>query len=122
MKKPVDFNEYISGFPEETQNLLKQLRATIKEAAPQAEEVISYGMPAFKQNGMLVWFASHANHIGFYPKASGIAAFKEKLSEYEVAKGTIRFPPDQPLPLALITEIVKFSVEENLQKVTAKKK
>ncbi len=120
MKKPADFIEYILAFPEQTQKLLEQLRTIIKEAAPDAEEVISYGMPAFRQNGMLVWFGAHANHIGFYPKASGIASFQKELTGYKGAKGTVRFPLDQPLPAGLITEIVKFRVTENQQKATQK--
>ena len=120
MKKPADFGEYISAFPEQTQKLLEQLRTIVKEAAPDAEEVISYGMPAFRQNGMLVWFGAHANHIGFYPMASGIASFQKELTGFKGAKGTVRFPLDQPLPAGLITEIVKFRVTENQQKTTQK--
>ena len=95
---------------------------TIKKAAPQAEEVISYGMPAFKMYRMLVWFAAHSKHIGFYPGASGIEAFKKELSIYKGAKGSVQFPFDQPLPLGLITKIVKFRVTENLQQAKTKKK
>ena len=84
MKKPTDVDEYISGFPKETQKILQQIRVTIISAAPQAEEIISYGMPAYKLNGMLVWFAAHTKHIGFYPKASGIEAFKKELSIYNL--------------------------------------
>ncbi|TAL72206.1 MAG: hypothetical protein EPN88_05095, partial [Bacteroidetes bacterium] len=102
--------------------LLEQLRVTIKKAAPKAEEIISYGMPAFKLNGVLVWFAAHSKHIGFYPMASGIAAFKKELSIYKSAKGSIQFPLDKPLPLRLITSIVKFRVNENLQRIKTKKK
>ena len=116
MKKPITTDEYISGFPKETQKILEQLRATIKKAAPKADEVISYGMAAFKLNGMLVWFAAHTNHIGFYPSPSGIEAFKKELSIYKGAKGSVQFPLEKPLPLGLITKIVKFRVTENLQK------
>jgi uncharacterized protein YdhG (YjbR/CyaY superfamily) len=116
MKKPKDIDEYISGYPIETQKLLEQLRATIRKVAPQAEEVISYAMPAFKWNGMLVWFAGYSKHIGFYPGASGIKAFKKELSIYKGAKGSVQFPLDKPLPLRVITKIVKFRVNENLQK------
>ena len=115
-------SKYISGFPEETQKLLKQLRQTIKTAAPEAEEVISYSMPGYKKNGMLVWFAGYSGHIGFYPGASGIEAFKNELSIYKGAKGSVQFPLTKPLPLDLIGDIVKFRVSENLEKVTAKKK
>jgi len=116
-----NIDAYIAGFPRGTQKLLEQLRATIKKAAPLAEEVISYGMPAFKLNGMLVWFAAHTKHIGFYPRISGIAAFKKELSIYKVAKGSVQFPLDKPLPLGLITKIVKFRVKENLERALLKK-
>lgn len=122
MKKPVDIDEYILSFSEETQELLEQVRLTIKEAAPQAEEVISYGMPAFKLNGLLLWFAAHTHHIGFYPKASAIEAFKKDLKTYKWAKGSVQFPFNQPLPLPLIIKIVQFRVVENLQKIKPKKK
>lgn len=122
MKKPKNVYEYIAGFPKAIQELLQQFRATIKKAAPQAGEIISYGMPAFKMNGMLVYFAAHSKHIGFYPVSSAIAAFKKELEIYQWSKGTIRFPLDKPLPTRLITKIVKFRVAENLQKAKAKKK
>ncbi len=121
MKKPIDIDEYISGFPKETQKGLEQLRVTIKGVAPQADEVISYGVPAFKLNGMLVCFAAYTNHIGFYPTPSGIEAFKKELSIYKGAKGSVQFPLDEPLPLKLITKIVKFRVTENLQTAKTKK-
>ncbi|MDP9229975.1 MAG: DUF1801 domain-containing protein [Bacteroidota bacterium] len=114
--KSKDIDEYITSYPKEIQKVLEQLRATVKKAAPQADEVISYGMPAFKLNGMLVWFAAHSKHIGFYPRVSGIEAFKKELSIYKGAKGSVQFPLDNPLPLGLITKIVKFRVIENLQK------
>lgn len=120
MKKPKDITEYIARYPKEIQKLLKQLRSAIHKAAPEADEVISYGMPAFKLNGMLVWIAAHTKHIGFYPRISGIAAFKKELSIYRGAKGSVQFPFDKPLPLGLITNIIKFRVTENLQR--AKKK
>ena len=122
MKKPKDIDEYISGYPIETQKLLEQMRITIRKVAPQAEEVISYAMPAFKWNGMLVWFAGYSKHIGFYPGASGIKTFKKELSVYKGAKGSVQFPLEKQLPLGLITKIVKFRVNENLQKAKAKKK
>lgn len=120
MKKPTDVDEYITGYPKEIQKLLQQLRATVKKAAPQANEVISYGMPAFKMNGMLVWFAAHTKHIGFYPRVSGIKVFKKELSIYKGAEGSVQFPLDKPLPLGLITKIVKFRVNENLLRITRK--
>ena len=95
---------------------MKKLRQTIRKAAPEAEEVISYQMPAYKLQGMLVYFAAYKNHIGFYPTGSGIFAFKKELSIYECSKGTVRFPLDKPLPLGLIGKIVKFRVKENLEK------
>jgi uncharacterized protein YdhG (YjbR/CyaY superfamily) len=121
MKKPKDVDDYISGFPKETQKLLKQVRAAIKEVAPKAEEVISYSMPGYKLNGMLVWFAGHTNHIGFYPMGSGITNFKKELSVYKSAKGSVQFPLDEPLPIALIKKVVKFRLAENLQKAKTKK-
>ena len=117
MYKPNNIDEYIAGFPAEVQELLEQVRQAIKNVAPQAEEVISYGMPAFKLKGILVWFAAYKNHIGFYPHSSGIAAFKPELSMYKSSKGAIQFPLDKPLPLKLIAEIVKFRVIENMEKV-----
>jgi uncharacterized protein YdhG (YjbR/CyaY superfamily) len=122
MTKPKDFDEYVSGFPKEIQQFLEQVRVTIKKAAPQAVEVISYGMPAFKMNGMLVWFAAYSKHIGFYPGASGIEAFKKELSNYKGAKGSVQFPFDEPLPLDLVTKIVKYKVNENLQRIKERKK
>jgi uncharacterized protein YdhG (YjbR/CyaY superfamily) len=110
--KPANFDSYITAFPEGTQELLEQLRATIKKAAPEAREIISYGMPAFKLTRILVYFAAHKNHIGFYPGASGIEAFQDDIKGYKWAKGTVQFPLDQPLPLDLITRIVKFRVDE----------
>jgi uncharacterized protein YdhG (YjbR/CyaY superfamily) len=109
-------DEYIALFPEETQKNLEELRATIKAAAPGAEEKISYQMPAFAQKGILVYFAAWKNHIGFYPTSSGIQAFKEKLSIYESSKGSVIFPHDKPLPLELIKKIVEFRLAENLKK------
>jgi uncharacterized protein YdhG (YjbR/CyaY superfamily) len=117
MKKPANIDEYISGFPEEAQEKLQLIRSAVKQIVPDATEVISYGMPAFKLNGMLVWFAAYKNHIGFYPKSSGIKAFEKELSVYKGAKGSVQFPLDRPLPLELITQIVKFRVTENLGKV-----
>ena len=120
--KPNSMDEYIAGFPQSTQEILEQCRLTIKKTAPQAIEVISYGMPAFKLNGILVWFAAYSKHIGFYPQASGIEMFKKEISIYKSAKGSVQFPLDKPLPIDLITKIVKFRVAENLQKAEMKKK
>ena len=121
MAKPSDIDEYISGFPRATQKLLIQLRAAIKSAAPEAVEAISYGMPAFKLNGMLVWFAAHTNHIGFYPRASGIEMFKTKLTAYKSAKGSVQFPLGKPLPVTLIKKIVRYRATENLMRSRRKK-
>ena len=115
-------DEYIATFPDELQSLLKDLKATIKAAAPNAEEKISYGMPTFFLNGNLVHFAAFKNHIGFYPTPGGIEAFKKELSIYKGAKGSVQFPLDQPLPLKLISKIVKFRVAENLKHAGAKSK
>ena len=119
---PVDVDEYIAGFPKDTQKLLEQLRAAIIKAAPGAEEAISYQMPAYKYHGMLVYFAGYKNHIGFYPTASGIETFKKELSVYKGAKGSVQFPLDKPLPLQLVTKIVKFRMKENLEKESIKTK
>lgn len=113
-------DEYIALFPKETGKILKELCKVIKEAAPQAEEKISYQMPTFFLQGNLVHFAAYKNHIGFYPTPSGIEAFKKELSIYEGAKGSVQFPINQPLPLPLISRIVKYRVEENLKKVKTK--
>lgn len=109
-------DKYIATFPKEVQKILKELRKTIKAATPGAEERISYQMPAFSLKGILVYFAAYKNHIGFYPTSSGIKAFKKELSVYKGGKGTVQFPIDKPLPLALISKIVKFRVSENVRK------
>ena len=113
-------DEYIATFPESTQKILGELRATIKEAAPDAQEKISYQMPTFALKGNLVHFAAYKNHIGFYPTPSGIEAFKHELSIYEGAKGSVKFPIDKPLPLELISKIVRFRVAENLKNAEVK--
>lgn len=114
--KPKNIDEYMIGFPEETQLLMEELRETIHKAAPEAEEVISYSMPAFKWHGILVYFAGYKNHIGFYPGSGAIAAFEKELSKYKTSKGTVQFPLDKPLPLALVTKIVKLRVKQNKEK------
>lgn len=113
-------DEYIELFPKDIQKKLEELRATIKAAAPDAKEKISYQMPTFDLYGNLVHFAAHKNHIGFYPTPSGIDAFKNELSVYEGAKGSVQFPLDKPLPLKLIRKIVKFRVAENVEKAEIK--
>ncbi len=115
-------DEYIDSAPKEVQAVLNEIRATIKAAAPEATERIAYGMPTFFLNGNLVHFAAHKNHIGFYPTPSGIEKFKKELSKYEGAKGSVQFPLEQPMPLQLISKIVKFRVTENKQKAKASAK
>jgi uncharacterized protein YdhG (YjbR/CyaY superfamily) len=114
--KATTIDEYIACFPEEVQRKLEQMRATIKQAAPEAQEAIKYAIPAFIYKGNLVYFAAFNHHIGFYATPTGNEAFAEELSAYKIGKGSIQFPLDQPLPLQLISRIVKFRVEENLQK------
>ena len=109
-------DEYIAQFPEEVQVLLEKMRTIIHKAAPKAEEAIAYGIPTFKMNGNLVHFGGYKSHIGFYPAPSGIGAFKKELAKYEGSKGTIRFPLDKPLPVTLITQVIKFRVAKNLEK------
>ena len=113
---PKDVDQYITGFPESTQKLLNQLRLMILKAAPGAEEVISYQMPAYKFHGMLVYFAGYDKHIGFYPTPSGMEKFKKELSVYKMAKGSVKFPTDKALPLELITRMVTFRTKENVEK------
>lgn len=117
----IDVDQYILGFPDGTQKILQQIRSIIKDAAPDAEETIGYQMPAYKYHGMLVYFAGYKNHIGFYPMPAGITAFKDELSVYKNAKGSVQFPLDQALPTDLITRIVKFRINENLEKETLKR-
>jgi uncharacterized protein YdhG (YjbR/CyaY superfamily) len=109
-----DIDSYIASFPKETQAILEGLRKTIRLAAPEAKETINYGMPTFTLKGNLVHFAAFKNHIGFYPTPSGIEEFKKELSVYKGAKGSVQFPIDQPLPLELISKIVKFRVRMSL--------
>ena len=119
---PVNTDAYIKSFPKETQTLLTQLRKTIRQAAPEAEESIAYQMPTFKVNGKnLVHFAAYKNHIGFYPAPSGLKAFENEIAKYKHSKGAVQFPLDEPLPLPLITKIVKFRVKENLETTSTKK-
>ena len=119
---PKDIDEYIAGFPGDVQEILEKIRATIRKAAPDAQETISYQMPTFKFHGNLVHFAAFKKHIGFYPIPSGIEAFKDDLSAYKQGKGSVQFPLEETIPYELISRIVKFRVEENLKKAEAKKK
>lgn len=119
-KKPLNIDEYIGAFPNDVQEILEKVRMTIQKAAPDATEKISYSMPAFEQNGIVVYFAAFKNHIGLYALPTGHEAFKEELSQYKSGKGSVQFPFTKPMPYDLITKIVKFRVRENLEK--AKKK
>jgi uncharacterized protein YdhG (YjbR/CyaY superfamily) len=117
MKSPpadvTTIDQYVNGFPDDVRRILNELRATIRAAAPEASEKISYRMPTFYYNGNLVHFAAYPHHIGFYPTPSGIDAFEDELGKYKRAKGSVQFPIDEPLPLDLIARIVKHRVREN---------
>ena len=123
--KKATFNsidEYISTFPKDVQKILQELRETIKAAAPDAGETISYGIPTFTLNGKyLIYFAGWKNHISIYPIPTGTEAFSKQVSKYVEGKGTLKFPIDKPLPMSLITKIVKLRVAENLKKTDKKK-
>lgn len=121
-RAPQTIDEYIADFPPDIQAILEEIRSTIKQVAPAAEEAISYQMPTFRLHGNLVHFAAFKNHIGFYPTPTGTAKFQKALSVYQGAKGSVRFPLDQPIPYALISKIVRFRVRENLEKAKAKGK
>lgn len=116
VSKPSTIDEYIAGYPPKVQVILEQFRNTIRKAAPRAQEKIGYGIPTFTLEGNLVHFAAFKNHIGFYPAPSAIKAFNKELSNYDGAKGSIKFPIEEQLPLSLISKIVKFRVKENLEK------
>ncbi len=120
MAKYTDIDSYIACFPQETQLILKKIRETIKKAAPEAKETISYGIPTFTFYGNLVHFGGYEKHIGFYPGAAGIDSFKEELAAYKGGKGTVQFPLGSNIPYALITKIVKFRVLQNLEKAKEK--
>lgn len=117
-----DVDNYIAGFPEKIQTLLEEMRQTIRKAAPDAEEKIGYGIPTFTLNGNLVHYAAFKNHIGFYPAPRGLEAFKEELSGYKGAKGSVQFPFDKPLPLDLVAKITKYRIEQNLAKAESRPK
>jgi uncharacterized protein YdhG (YjbR/CyaY superfamily) len=119
---PETIGEYIAGFPPETQKTLEAIRTTIRQAAPEATEAISYQMPTFKLHGNLVHFAAFKKHYGFFPTSSGTEAFKDEIAGYKGGKGTIQFPFGQPIPYDLITRIVKFRVAENLERALQKQK
>jgi len=120
--KPKSVEDYIAGFPIDVQDLLEKMRTTIKKAAPQAEEMISYNMPLYKWNGMLVSFAAWKNHIALYPTPLVTGEMKKKLAPFEGAKSTLRFPIDKPLPLLLISKVVKLRMKENVARARKKLK
>jgi uncharacterized protein YdhG (YjbR/CyaY superfamily) len=119
---PKSIDEYIAGFPQDVQQILRKVRATIKRAAPDAEEAIKYQLPTFVLGENLVHFGAFKTHLGFYPTPSGIDAFKDELSAYAGAKGSVQFPFEKPMPLTLISKIVKFRVREVRDRPAAKKK
>ncbi len=119
---PKSIDEYIAGFREDVQGILQKIRLTIRRAAPDAEEAVKYGIPTFVFNGNLVHFGGFQTHIGFYPTSSGIEEFKDELSVYRSAKGSVQFPLDQPMPYSLISKIVAFRLKEIREKAAAKKK
>jgi len=121
MKTAASVEEYIATAEPKARKALRDIRKTIRAAAPKAEEVISYQMPGYKQNGMVVFFAGYKNHIGFYPTGSGIEKFKNEFAKYKWSKGAVQFPLDKPLPAALIKKIVKFKLKENEEKAGLKK-
>lgn len=122
MKQVSSIDEYLKEFPASTKKMLETLRKTIQQTAPDATERISYGMPCFYAKGNLVYFAGYKGHIGFYPSSSGIAAFRQELTDFEFSKGAIRLPLDKPLPLALIKRIVKYRLQENFDKAAEKER
>jgi uncharacterized protein YdhG (YjbR/CyaY superfamily) len=118
---PKDIDEYMAGFSEEVREILQKIRATIRKAAPKAEEAIRYKMPTFNLQGQyLVYFAAHKKHIGFYPAPIGRKEFKTEIAPYESGKGTLQFPLDKPIPYKLITKIVKWRAKENLERAASK--
>lgn len=121
-KEPKTIDEYIADFPKDVQTILKMIRTNIRKAAPEAVEGISYQMPVFKWNGVLIYFAAFKEHIGLYPPARGNAKFMRKISAYTGPKGNLRLPLDKPIPYTLISEVVKVRMEQNLERAEAKKK
>jgi uncharacterized protein YdhG (YjbR/CyaY superfamily) len=120
---PENIDEYMEGFPKEVREALQKVRMTIHEAAPEAEEGISYKMPAFSlKEDPLVWFAAFKKHIGFYPAPVGVTEFKDDLSRYGSGKGTLQFPLDEPIPEDLISRVVKLRMQESLEKATGARK
>ena len=121
-RKPSNIDEYISGFAPEVQAILERIRSTVHKAAPAAQETISYQIPAFTLNGVLVYFAAFKKHIGFYPPVRGDAALEKAVSRYAGAKGNLQFPLAEPIPYALISRIVKLRVKQNRVRAAAGKR
>jgi uncharacterized protein YdhG (YjbR/CyaY superfamily) len=117
-----EIDKYIAEFPNHVQEKLEEIRAIIRKAAPKTEEVISYKMPAYKQNSVLVYFSGYKSHVGFYPTPSAIEAFKEEIKKYKWSKGAVQFPLDEPLPKKLIEQMVKFRMKQDAELAKAKKK
>ncbi len=118
---PQTIDDYIAGFPPDVQEILEKIRVTIRQAAPEAAEAIKYQIPTFTLNGNLVHFAAFKKHIGFYPTPTGTEKFQEELSSYKSGKGSVRFPLDEPIPYGLITDIVRFRVQDSLEKAAVKR-
>ena len=118
---PESVEDYIAGFPPAVRSVLRKMRATIRKAAPEAEERVSWGMPAYAQDGMLAFFAAFERHVSFFPGPEGIKRFEKELAPYGTSKGTVRFPLGTPVPYALIARIVKFRVKENRARAAAKR-
>jgi uncharacterized protein YdhG (YjbR/CyaY superfamily) len=121
-KAPASIDDYIGGFPPDVQSILERIRATVRQAAPEAKETISYAIPCFNLNGALVYFAAFRHHVGFYPPVKGDAGLEKAVSKYAGEKGNLRFPLDQPIPYALIARIVRLRVKQNQLKAAAKGK
>ena len=113
---PTTVDEYIAGFPKDVQKILKEVRAVVRAAAPDAQERIAYQMPTYTMGKNLAHFAAFKNHIGFYPTPNGISSFEKQLSKYKRAKGSVQFPIDEPIPIALIKKIVEYRVKEQKKK------
>lgn len=116
-----EVDRYIASFPDNAKSAMEQVRATILQTAPEAEELISYKMPAYKYHGVLVYFAGYKSHIGFYATPNGHSAFEKEFSKYKTGKGSVQFPLDAPMPLKLIEKVVKFRMKENIAKEKIKK-
>lgn len=120
---PKTIDDYISGFPPEVQEILGKIRQSIRKAAPQAQETISYGIPTFTlRDTYLIYFAAYKKHIAIYPVPGGNGEFKEEVSAYRTGKGTLQFPLDKPIPYNLLRKIVRFSLADNLKRAETKKK